>query len=126
MNAQELANSIARLILEKKGKRVIIQDLRGLTSMTDFFVICTVDADVQAKAVMEHIKAQMIEQGIKPWHTEGSGSSSWVLVDFIDVVVHIFRQEARMFYSLERLWGDAEWVEIKDENEAATAHTEKS
>jgi ribosome-associated protein len=126
LNAQELANAVAQLILEKKGKRIIIQDLRGLTSMTDFFVICTVDADVQAKAVVEHIKEQLRKQSIKPWHTEGSGSSSWVLVDLIDVVVHIFRQDARMFYNLERLWGDAPWVEIKDENEAAAAHTEES
>ncbi|MBN1480171.1 ribosome silencing factor [candidate division KSB1 bacterium] len=122
----ELARKIAELILEKKGQDVIIQDLRKVTSMTDFFVICSVDVDVQAKAIMDHIKDQLIFQSIKPWHTEGNSRSSWILLDFVDVVVHIFKQESRFFYGLERLWGDAQVIEIREENDTAGTHTSSS
>jgi len=124
LQSQELAYKIAHLILEKKGENIIIQDLREVTSMTDFFVICTVDVDVQARAIMNHIKDELIYQSIKPWHTEGNAQSSWILLDFVDVVVHIFKREAREFYGLERLWGDAQIIEIKDENDTAATHTE--
>lgn len=123
MKAQELANAVARLILDKRGRDIVVLDMRRVTSMTDFFVICTVDADVQAKAVVEHIREELIKQSIKPWHTEGLGSSSWVLMDFVDVVVHVFQQESRSFYNLERLWGDAIKTEIKDDHETAAIHS---
>ncbi len=126
MEAQQLAATVAHLILEKKGENIIIQDLRGLTSVTDFFVICSVDVDVQAKAIMEHIKEQLVYQSIKPWHTEGTAASNWLLLDFVDVVVHIFKRKARDFYSLERLWGDAPTTEIKESDDAATTHTDNA
>ncbi len=126
MQAQELAYNIANLILEKKGEQIIIQDLRKVTSMADFFVICSVDVDVQAKAIMDHIKDELIYQSIKPWHTEGNAQSNWILLDFVDVVVHIFKKEAREFYGLERLWGDAQTIEIKDENDTAATHSTES
>ena len=124
MEGKNLAHKIANLILEKKGEDVVIQDLREVTSMTDFFVICSVDVDVQAKAILEHIKDQLVFQSIRPWHTEGNAQSSWILLDFVDVVVHIFKKESRGFYGLERLWGDAKIIEIKDDNDAAGTHTE--
>ncbi len=124
MQGQELAYKIANLILEKKGENIIIQDLRKVTSMADFFVICSVQVDVQAKAIMNHIKDELIYQSIKPWHTEGTAQNSWILLDFVDVVVHIFKQEARDFYGLERLWGDAKTIEIKDEDDTAASHSE--
>lgn len=124
MQGQELAYKIANLILEKKGEKVIIQDLRQVTSMADYFVICSVDVEVQAKAILNHIKDELIYQSIKPWHTEGTAQSNWILLDFVDVVVHIFKKESREFYSLERLWGDAKIIEIKDENDTAATHSE--
>lgn len=126
MNSEKLAHTIAKLILEKKGEKVVIQDLRKLTTITDFFVICNVEVDVQAKAIVEHIKDQLIFQSIKPWHTEGSQANSWILLDFVDVVVHVFKKESRGFYGLERLWGDAPMTEIKDDNDAAKTHTENA
>ncbi|RPI03829.1 MAG: ribosome silencing factor [Calditrichaeota bacterium] len=123
MISKELAFTIARLILDKKGSKIIIQDLSKLTTMTDYFVICTVDADVHARAVMDHIKEQLFLLNIKPWHTEGVSNSSWILLDFVDVVVHIFKDETRAYYNLERLWGDAETQEIKDEHDATPAYT---
>ena len=124
MEGRELAFRIAELILEKKGENVVIQDLRKITSMTDFFVMCTAEVDVHAKAIMDHIKDQLIYQSIKPWHTEGNSQNGWILLDFVDVVVHIFKPESRAFYSLERLWGDAEIIEIKDENDTSATHSE--
>jgi len=125
LEGQELAYKIAGLILEKKGEDIIIQDLREVTSMTDFFVVCSVDVDVQAKAIMEHIQDKLVYQSIKPWHTEGNARSNWILLDFVDVVVHIFKKEARGFYGLERLWGDAKTTDIKDKNDTAATHTKQ-
>ena len=122
---KELAEHICHLILEKKGNNVLIQDLRGISSAADFFVICTTDSDVQSKAITDHIKDQLIYQSIKPWHIEGLRAKSWILLDFIDVVVHIFTSESRDYYGLERLWGDAKMIEIKDDNDSAGIRKEK-
>ena len=115
MQSKELAERIGQLILDKKGNEVILMDLSAITSFTDFFVICSVDTDIQAKAVLEHLQEQLRTlEGIKPWHVEGGSGSSWVLMDFVDVVVHLFRPEAREFYSLEKLWADAATTRIED------------
>ncbi len=124
LQGQELAYKIATLILQKKGREIIIQDLREVTSMTDFFVVCSVDVDVQAKAILNHIKDELVYHSIRPWHTEGDAKSNWILLDFVDVVVHIFKKESRDFYGLERLWGDAKTIDIKDENDTAAIHSE--
>lgn len=119
MKGDDLALRIAGLIQEKKGHEVVILDLRGLTSMADYFVICSADSDPQVRAITGHIRDRLLQQTIKPWHIEGQTSSSWVLLDFIDVVVHIFKPEARGFYGLERLWGDAPRKTIEEENDTA-------
>ena len=124
MESRELATNIAQLILEKKGDDVLLMDLKGLTSITDFFVVCTADSDVQAKAIKNHIQDELLYQSVRPWHVEGSKNMNWVLMDFVDVVVHIFQKEAREFYTLERLWGDATITEIKDNDETSGIHTE--
>lgn len=123
MQGKELANAIAHLALEKKSYDVVILNLQGLSSVTDYFVLCSVDSEVQAKAVMDHIKEELLFRTIKPWHTEGTKSSHWILMDFVDVVVHIFHPETREFYGLERLWGDAERTEIKDSDETTGTHS---
>jgi len=122
LKSSELAKNIAQLILEKKGYEVLIMDLKGLTTITDFFVICTADSDVQAKAIKNHIQDQLLYQSVRPWHIEGAKDPNWVLIDFVDVVVHIFQKETREFYTLERLWGDARITEIKDNNETSGIH----
>jgi len=88
-------------------------DLRGLTSMADFFVVCSADSDVQIRAIADAVDEGMLAKGTAPWHRE-SGSSSWVLLDFVDVVVHIFHRNTRAFYNLEKLWGDAKITRITD------------
>ena len=124
MQGRQLAERISQLILEKRGNDILILDLRGLRAATDYFVICSVDSEAQARAVLEHIQDELIYQTIKPWHIEGVKSSNWILMDFVDVVVHIFRPEARDFYGLERLWGDAEFIEIRENHETSRTHSE--
>ena len=102
-----LAMRVAELSLEKKCEGVKILDLRGLTSITDYFVIITADSERKAKAVAEHVIDELKADGERPIHVEGMESMHWILLDYFDVVVHIFMPEERRFYDLESLWSDA-------------------
>ncbi len=115
MDSKELAHLIANLSLEKKAEDVLILDLRELTTITDYFVICSGETDIQVKAISDNIIDKLKEQKIKVWHREGYESLNWVLLDLVDVVVHIFRPETRDFYALEKLWGDAEIIKVEDQ-----------
>jgi ribosome-associated protein len=122
INIQEdsaaLAERIARITLEKKAEDVVIMNLAPLTSMTDFFVVCTgstnTQVNTQVKAISEHVTVELKKEKIRPLHIESSSNQEWILVDYIDVVLHIFQPDKRRFYSLERLWGDAEIEEVLD------------
>jgi len=107
-----LARRAAELSLEKKCEEVKILDLRGLTSVTDYFVIITADSERKAKAAAEHIIDELREDGERPMHVEGMDSMHWILLDYIDVVVHIFMPDERRFYDLESLWSDAPVVQV--------------
>ena len=115
MEAEKLAYKIANLGLEKKGKQIVVADLRELSGVTDFFVIITGDSEPQLKAISEHILRALRDDQIHIYHKEGFQSMSWILLDYIDVVVHIFRGETREYYGLERLWGDAKINFVVDE-----------
>ncbi len=106
MRSPALARNIAALTQTKKAQDVVIMDLRGLTSMTDFFVVCSADSDVQLRAIADAVEEGMLKKGASVWHRE-SGSSNWVLLDYVDVVLHIFHKNIRSYYNLEKLWGDA-------------------
>lgn len=116
MESNILAKKTAQLIWEKKGADILIMDLRRLTTITDFFVIASVDTEIQARAIVDHLEEQLRPEGIRPWHIEGTMGSEWILLDYVDVVVHLFRPQTRSFYNLERLWGDAEIEEIQDDS----------
>ena len=107
-----LARRATELSLEKKCEEVKILDLRGLTSVTDFFVIITADSERKAKAAAEHIIEELREDGERPMHVEGMDTMHWILLDYIDVVVHIFIPDERRFYDLESLWSDAPLVPL--------------
>ncbi len=112
----ELLNQrIAELIFEKKGSDVKLIELHKVTTMTDYFIICSADSDVQVRAIADHVEKQLRNEGKKVWFKEGYKSAGWILLDYIDVVVHIFSTEVRAFYSLEKLWSDAPTRELKDE-----------
>lgn len=89
-------------------------DVRKLTSITDFFVICSADSDKQVKAIADFIVEELKKVKVNIWHIEGYQYLQWVLLDYVDVVVHIFQKETRDFYSLERLWGDAKFFYINE------------
>jgi ribosome-associated protein len=110
----QLARELAELTLSKKATDVKILDLRGLTTITDFFVICTAYSDTQVKAVADAVMEGAKKAGEQVWHKEGMSQRSWVLLDYVDVVVHIFLKDIREFYGLEKLWGDAPFEDIAD------------
>lgn len=114
MNSKQLAKKIAELMFNKKGFDVKMLDISQLTTMTDYFVIGSADSDTQVKAIADEVDKKLRDEGIKCWHTEGYRSLSWVLLDYVDVVVHIFKKDAREFYSLEKLWGDAKITNVED------------
>lgn len=114
MNSSQLANKIAGLIFNKKGFDVKILNISKLTTMTDYFVICSADSDTQVKAIADEVDKKLRDEGTRCWHTEGYKSLSWVLLDYVDVVVHVFKKDAREFYNLEKLWGDADIIEVED------------
>jgi len=114
LDSKLFAEKIADLIFNKKGYDVRIIDLRSLTTFSDFFVICSADSDTQVKAIADEVDKSLRDEGIKCWHKEGYMALSWVLLDYVDVVVHVFKKDAREFYNIEKLWGDAPSIEIVD------------
>lgn len=112
MTPYELARRTADLALDKKAYDIKILDLRNVSTVCDYFVICSADADVQVRAVADHIVEELADEGSKYWHREGYESLRWVLLDYVDVVVHIFVRDVREFYGLEDLWGDAPAEEV--------------
>ena len=97
----------AELALDRKAEEVVALDLRGISSATDFFVLATGNSDIQVRAIAEHIMEELVRAGVRPLHVEGLDRARWILMDFVDFVVHVFHPLARDFYQLELLWGDA-------------------
>ena len=98
----------------KKGHDVVLMDLRKVTSMTDFFILVTADSDTQVRAVADAMIDELHREGEKPWRSEGWEGMQWIILDFVDYVVHVFQREARAYYNLERLWGDAQIEKVID------------
>ncbi len=86
--------------------------MRELVDYTDYFLIVSGESDVQVRAIADAVEAELKREGTRPWHIEGREDGRWALLDYSDLVVHVFIEEAREFYDLERLWGDAGRVEI--------------
>jgi ribosome-associated protein len=97
-----------------KALDVVLLDLRGVSDAADFFIICTATSEPHVRAVTNSLAGDLREAGHKPWHIEGTESLRWVLLDLVDIVIHVFRDEARDFYALERLWGDAQSTRFDD------------
>jgi ribosome-associated protein len=112
-----LACRCAELALTKKAKDVVVLDIRKLTDMSDFFVVCHGDNDTQVRAIADAILDGTTELGMKPYRTEGWQGLQWVILDFVEVVVHVFYRETREFYKIERLWADAKVEKVVDEPE---------
>lgn len=106
MKSSLLATAIAKMTLTKKAHNVVVMDLRKLPSVTDFFVICSADSDIQVKAIAGAVEEEMDKRGVNLWHRE-AGSLNWLVLDYVDVVLHVFHKTTRSYYNLEKLWGDA-------------------
>jgi ribosome-associated protein len=113
----ELKDAIVNGMLEKKANDITILDLKSLqTSMADYFVICHGNSDKQVNAIADSVEDTVRKQtGEKPWHIEGAELGEWILIDYFDVVVHIFKDEKRAFYGIEELWSDAVVTRIDDQ-----------
>jgi ribosome-associated protein len=108
-----LAQRAAQVALDMRANDVVLLDLRGVTDMTDFFLVASGTSDTHARAIGEHIMAELKKEGSPAHHVEGLQQGRWVLLDFVDFVVHIFHPTLRNFYQLERLWADAEQVPLE-------------
>ena len=109
-DAERLRNAIVEGMQEKKAKEIVCLDLRTIkNAVTDFFVVCHADSKTHIEAIARSVEEFVFKkQGEEPYHREGKTNSEWILLDYLNVVVHIFRQEQREFYGIERLWADAE------------------
>jgi ribosome-associated protein len=116
----DLACVAARAASEKQGEDVLVLDVRDLITITDYFVIASGSSDRQVKTIAEDIERALKDRGVKPVRVEGDGASRWILLDFVDLVVHVFHQEERDFYRLERLWVDAPRVGWEDHAEVSS------
>jgi ribosome-associated protein len=114
LNSKQLAERIAEIALEKKAEEIIIMDLKDIASFTDRFVICSADSTTQVKAIADHIMVELKNEGEDAFKSEGFEALNWVLLDYVDVVVHVFLKPTRVFYGLEKMWGDAKKVKIED------------
>lgn len=107
MTAAGLAKRAAAIVLAKLGEDVVVLDLRGRSPLTDYFVIATATSTVHAQALAEELVLELKREGERMHHAEGMENGLWILLDYFNVVVHIFCGETRQFFGLERLWGDA-------------------
>jgi ribosome-associated protein len=114
LTSRTLAKKIAEFAYSKKAFDVVLMDLRSLRAPSDFFVVCSADSDTHARAIADAVRDGTESIGVSAWRSEGYRSLSWVLLDYVDVVVHVFKKDVRPFYNLERLWGDAKLISVED------------
>jgi ribosome-associated protein len=112
MPALDLLRECARAAVSKKAERLIALDLSELEGVADYFLVCSGSSEPQVKAIAEAVEDRLREAGARPWHVEGREGRRWVLLDYVDVVVHVFHERTREYYLLERLWGDARSVDL--------------
>lgn len=115
-NSKNLINCITDALLEKKAKDIVLLDVRNLTTLTDYFIISHGTSETQIKALANNVLDQTSKVlREKAWKKEGMDTRRWIILDYVNVVVHIFNEEKREYYGIERMWNDAERTEISDE-----------
>ena len=115
MNPKELANAIAAAAADKKAKDILLLNMVGLSPVTDYFMICSAQSATQVRAIADSIEDKLAEtRGILPSHKEGYTEGNWILMDYGDVIVHVFDEENRLFYDLERIWRDGKEVDAEE------------
>jgi ribosome-associated protein len=111
-SALKLLRAAAAAAVGKKAHDPVALDLRSVAGVADYFLICSGASEVQVKAIAEAVEERLHELGASPWHVEGLAGRRWLLLDYIEVVVHVFHEKTREYYLLERLWGDARKVDL--------------
>lgn len=112
MNSKNIAQAIAKIADDKKAKDIVVLDLKKLSAFTDYFVICSGTSDRQVKTIAGAIEMEMKKKDVRPLGMEGYETGHWVLVDYGDVVAHVFYDDERHYYQLEKLWADAPQLKI--------------
>ncbi len=115
------AKKVVSFALDKKAYDVLLMDVRKITTVTDFFIVCSGTSETQVKAIADSVIAQGKKYGLTVNHVEGYESRRWILIDMFEIVVHVFQPKVRSYYQLERLWGDAPTDRFGDESEAAAS-----
>ena len=113
LSAEATARLAARAALDKNAEDLVILDLRGLSTVADFFVVTSARSRTQADTIVEAVRMALKGAGTRPRHQEGSAESGWLLLDYVDVIVHVFTGVTRHFYALERLWADAPLLSVE-------------
>ena len=113
MDSKKLVDKIVEVMQAKKAKDISVIDIHNITVIADYFVICSGTSTTHITALADEIDFKLGEIGLEPFHKEGYDTARWVLLDYADVIVHIFHQEDRSFYNLERLWSDGEMTSIR-------------
>jgi len=115
---ESLTDAIVEGLLEKKAKDIRVLDVRGLTTLTDVFVVCHGSSETQIRALANSVNEKVKEKlSESVWKQEGMDARRWIILDYVNVVVHIFNQEKREYYGIERMWNDAKITEIEDSPE---------
>ena len=114
-SVQNLLDRSIEHLQSRKAEDVILIDLQGIADFADYFLICTGTSAVHVKALSDAVLEGLKAEDIRPWQVEGYDSRKWILIDYTDVIIHIFLPDTRTFYGLERLWGDAPIQQIEDE-----------
>ncbi len=115
--SQDLAYFVANAAVSKKGDNITILDLRKISTMVDYFILITASSEIHARAIADDITKKLRKLGIRRWHVEGRAHGHWILLDYVDVVIHIFLEEERSYYNIESLWGDAPMEKMESESE---------
>lgn len=114
MTSLEKAKAIVKVMDSKKARDIKLIEIGELSSLGDYFIICSAQSNTQVSAIAEDIEDEMTKLGFEPNRVDGRQTAQWILMDYYDVMVHVFQEESRNFYNLERLWADAPTVDISD------------
>lgn len=114
VNIQKKIETIVKALDSKRAEDIKVIGIRDLTIVADYFVIANGDSNTQTKALAEEVEFKLSQLGIQPARTEGYNGATWIVLDYGDIVVHVFYKETRDFYNLERLWADGEQVDINE------------
>lgn len=111
-NTNETVNKIVRALDSKKARDIVVLNISGLTTITDYFIIATGGSKLQVQALAENVEEELLKDGIRAGGREGYDTADWILLSYDDAIVHIFKDETREFYNLEHIWKDAEKVDV--------------